>query len=284
MGTTSKPEKIQSKSVADSIIEHLDKKKSIILIDGSEGDSDLARGGYSYSFDDKTNILTVVVENLSPSEKISVHKSLVKAHNDEHLFWKASKSELISKYKAYSSSNENAQILIFFKKILKPDDYNALKTSLYMESLAKQGMSIHSFKMGIRERFGLRGANISNLCSANYFEEVFMPLYNDTSQEEFYKYYELAVGEKAIALFVNSGMTVNKIKTEVGLMLEKAKKYRLKEFKIHGKGKINVNNINKFVKSIVPNKDGFIPVKLYEDDKLKVIEYNVVVFNNTESE
>ena len=77
--------------------------------------------------------------------------------------------------------------------------------SLFLRSELKRNRNVSGYKNDIREQFGERGANIANLCTAGYFENEFMPLYA-LSHEEFKEYYELAVKEKARALFVHAYM------------------------------------------------------------------------------
>lgn len=260
----------------DKVKKWLSNPSTLIIID-SDDTSDTARSGSPYSYDRKNGILRIYTTNIDDldSDLKEVFLSVIRTtHEEGYLIYKESKVDEINSYKEYvNSKNNNNVILTFFKDIIPLDDYFALKTSLYIEYLAKKGINIFYHKKDLRDRFGKRGANIANLCSANYFRDVFMPLYNDGGKDSFKEYYELAVAKSAIALFVNAHMDVSEIKFEVDDMVAKAIKYGLEDFHVHGKGYKNVSNIKDFVNKINPSEDGYIARKEYEDLENNVIDF-----------
>lgn len=164
--------------------------------------------------------------------------------NEGQVIIKKGSDKKLESYTRYSHLNKDKGIIEFFKDILTKDDFDALKASLFMRSeMPKMNNSVNSLKSDIRDRFGDRGANIANLCSANYFENEFIPLFNESTREQFEEYYALAVGKKARALFVHSEMGVGDIEREFNGMLAKGLRYHMANFRIHGMGKVNVDNI-----------------------------------------
>lgn len=258
---------------AKKIKEYLSKEGVIIIID-SDPNSDSARMGTPYTYEQKRGVLKIITPNLEDFDgKELILEAIRETHKLGHLIYKESKISDIKSYKDYVSSKSNNDILKFFDGIIPLDDFFALKTSLFIEYLDGKGVNIYYHKKDLRDRFGPRGTNIANLCSANYFRDVFKPLYNESSKKDFEAYYELAVGKRAIALFVNSHMNVDGIHDEVSKMVSKAVNYGLDDFHVHGKGTINVANIKQFVKQIDSEIDGYIAIKEYEDKKLNVIEF-----------
>ena len=259
--------------------EWLHDPNTLILLDSSP-DSDTARMGSPFSYDRERGLLNIFYSNIDLLDEDIKNELLYcirETHNSGYLINKESKLSEINSYKEYFESKDNNDILTFFKNIIPLDDYFALKTSLYIEYLAAKGINIYYHKKDLRDRYGKRGANIANLCSANYFRDVFMPLYNENPKDVFVDYYDLAVDKSAIALFVNHHMGVGDISEEVRKMVDKAKKYGLDNFNIHGKGFDNVSNINKFVKNVNPSEDGFVAKKEYEDPKNNIIVFVIAL-------
>lgn len=279
-GSVKKKPKI-SKNISlgiKKILEYIDKEGVLVIID-SNPNSDSANMGTPYTYEKARGILTIITPNivdLSKADKDALFEVIRSIHEDGYLIYKESKIEDIKSYKDYVTSKDNNDILKFFEGKIPYEDYFALKTSLFIEYLANvKGINIYSHKKDLRERFGPRGTNIANLCSANYFRDVFMPLYNECTEKEFREYYELAVGIRAVALFVNAHMSVEDISSEVNKMVDKAIRYGLDEFHIHGKGDLNVDNIKKFVANIDPEESDFIAYKenIENSKELKVIEF-----------
>jgi hypothetical protein len=238
-----------------------------------------AQLGTEYSYDPDLKFLRIITSVLEQKDKPFLLEIIRLIHDADNLIWKASKQEVLNSFKEYSSHNEDSTTLEFFSKILSADDFSALKLSLYLRSqlAVHKNKDIRVYKEDIRDRFGERGNNIANLCTAGYFEMEFMPLYNEVTEEEFYKYYEIAVGKRARALFVNSGMDVADIEKAFEETLAKAIRYYMSEFRIHGKGNVNVSNIKKFFSSKPATEARYIIQKAYDDPKLAAIEYAIKI-------
>lgn len=263
----------KSFKAADRIYEIACRKGvTIVLLD--DEDSDLVKIDQTYTFEAKNKILKVNVLALEKINKNILLELYRRVFNTGEVLFKASKEPVLNSYNHYSAENSDKQILAFFKSIIPPNDYQALKLSLFLRFESNKGYNISSFKTDIRERFGDRGANIANLCSAGYFEG-FMQLYNEVPETEFLEYYQMVVGEKARALFVHSSMDSDDIEKRVNEMVNKAIKYHMDDFRIHGKGQVNFENLKNFVASRSPKDDGYIIKRVYENLNIPAVEYMV---------
>ena len=176
--------------------------------------------------------ITVYLNKLSYKEKSILEKHLKKCFNQDQLkFIESEKVDLIERLLNYNKEDDGSTLL-FFKDILTPFDLNVLRDSLFLRNEFINGRNISSLKRDILMAYGERGNIISNLCSAGYFEEVMIPLYN-SSQKEYYSFYDLAVDRAVKAFFVNSGMTVSKITQEIERRVASAHSSGLKSINIH---------------------------------------------------
>ncbi len=255
------------------IEEYLRKEDVTILLD-EDGSSQAAKDGFSLSYDKGSKILTIVVFDIEENKQ-AAYKVIRKIFDADGLIWKNSKKEALDLYKSYASNNNDQNILQFFEDILSHNDFAALKMALFIRAQDKAGKSVHVYKKDIMERFSDRGANIANLCSAGYFEE-FKELYNQVSDEEFWRYYDMVVGAKARALFVHFGMGEHEIETAVDKMVAKATRFHMGDFRVHGKGQKNVSNLQRFVSSRT-HEEGYIVKKVFEDLKIPAVEYIVEI-------
>lgn len=257
-------------------IKNISEKKGVTIILDYNENSDLVQIDSLYSYDSKNKILKIFAPELGKKNKELLFKLIRKTFNEGGLIWKSTKSEALNSYNDYTTHNKDQKILDFFRPILNNNDFSALKMSLFLRVQSEMGKDINMYKAEIRNKFDDRGANIANLCSAGYFENEFEKLYMTVPKTEFHEYYEMVVGAKARALFVNVHMTVNQIEKEVNEMVEKAIKYHMDDFRLHGKGKTNVTRIEKFVK-LRTDKDGYKIEKVYDDPKLSAVEYLVKI-------
>ena len=135
----------------------------------------------------------------------------------------------------------------------------ALEASLFLRKKFLENQEVRHLKQDIRIRFGDRGNHIANLCTAGYFENFFMPLYN-SSKEDFEKIYEVVVSKSAMAIFVHNQMNDTEIVKKITERLEISKKYGLKFLYIHGIGERNIATIRRCLEE---NKELF---KFYDKD------------------
>lgn len=270
--------------VSIETIEKLIDKKGITIILDFQDDLILTKVDSIFSYNEKSKILNILVSKLEDANKALLIKIIRKVHETDGLILKQSKDDELISYSNYiSDSGEDKKILDFFINKLPNDDYFALKMSLFLRNQAKSEKNIFPYKMDIRDKFGDRGVNIANLCSAGYFEE-FISFYKAVSKETFDNYYEMVVGARARALFVNFTMNVAEIEKQINIMVEKAINYHMPDFRVHGKGKNNVSNINEFIKSR-NGKEGYtihkVNNQIYDNPALLVVEYIFTIKRET---
>ncbi len=199
-----------------------------------------------FKIDNVTKTVTVFINSLSAKELATFEKAIRIAFAKDLVYLiEESKVNLLERLYKFNDKESN-QILTFFKPILSRFDWEALRDSLFLRSEFNNHGNINGLKTDLFTRYGERGNTISNLCTAGYFEETMIPLFN-FSKDEFWEYYDIAIDRGITALFVNNTMTVEKIQSEIKHRLKSAKAYGLKYIHIHGIGKKNIANIRKCI-------------------------------------
>lgn len=247
-----------------------------IFIDG-DPNSENALIGTPYTWYNKDRILTIILANLKGKDQDKLLPIIKGVFEETGLLLKDTQEEVLETYSAYLEKNPYQEILDFFKGKIPHDDLSALKMSLFMRSEKDSGANISNYKNDIRDRFGARGIYIANLCNAGYFENEFIPLYKNNTPVQFFRKYEIFVGEKARALFVHSGMTAGIIEDYFDSMVGKVLKYRLSDFRIHGFGNQNVHIIQNFLNNRISKEDENFEIVLKDEKTIPpAIEYDVI--------
>jgi hypothetical protein len=83
------------------------------------------------------------------------------------------------RFDKYEKNNPDKTMLKFFKDKIPKEDFEALRVSLFIRALYKDNENIFQVKKDVIKKFGERGKNITNLCSAGYFENFIKPLYEE---------------------------------------------------------------------------------------------------------
>lgn len=202
-------------------------------------------------FNERNGLLTINRARI-PEEKWKEIKPLIKGEvKDQGALILAKKSkERIEDIELKERTGNEQSILSYFKSKIPPDDYTALRASLYLKQRFEEGASrdeITQLKTDIIKRYSQRGRNISDLCSAGYFtliknlnEEIKR---SGGSKEDFYKAYNFIVEEGALTIFVSEGHTDEQIKREIENKIRRNKHYGLHFLFIHGIGRSNVEKI-----------------------------------------
>lgn len=202
----------------------------------------------------KENKLVFNGENISV-ERMEKLKPIIKEYIQEgNMLLKTDTSEKLKKVELYNKKDnkDDKRILEFFKDIIPSKDLEALEISLFLREGFKNGYDIKEMKRDIRKKFGDRGNNISNLCTAGYFETFISKLHNETLKEEFNELYEQIVSNYILAVFVNEQMSVFQITEEIKKKINASLRYGFKFVDVHG---IGTQNINKIMSCIENNKD-----------------------------
>lgn len=224
----------------------------------------------NHHVDSEKKIITIYLDKLSPKELRVLEKHTLSYFGEEKLkFTEKEKVALVDKLYKYDNKSDELT-LKFFKNILSKNDFLVLRESLFLREDYINGNNISNLKHDIILKYGERGNIIANLCTAGYFEEVMMPLFN-SSQQEFYDYYDIAVDRGVKAFFVNARMSIETIRDEIKRRLISAKSYGIPSIHIHGIGQKNIKNIKTCLEK-EKEKITFVDKKIYEKDNVIIVE------------
>ncbi|MEK6926981.1 MAG: hypothetical protein AABX11_00970 [Nanoarchaeota archaeon] len=223
-----------------------------------------------YFYDKNEGRLDIFLDGLSIDKREKIKEIVKENISAGNTFLERNTSKLLYRLNDFKNKKEYNSILEFFKNIISITDYEALETSLFLRHIFICGGEVSKFKRDIRERFGERGKNIANLCTAGYFEEFLIPLYN-SSKERFSELYELTVSKSPFAIFVHASMNESEIMAELTSKLEISKKYGLKFIHIHGISERNVRKVKEIIKNQKQYFD-FFEKEIYEKDNIIIVE------------
>ncbi len=168
-------------------------------------------------------------------------------------------NKLLEDFTKSDSEKRNKKILAFLRNKIPPEDVKALRASLYLRKLHEERTNrelIAKVKSDIIQKYGERGGNIANLCTAGYFESTIIPLYETMAkeagfkQEKFITRYDAIVLQVPFAVFVSGQHTEASLKSEVLSKIETNKKYGIHKLNIHAIGIRNSSKIKKVIKEI----------------------------------
>ena len=151
----------------------------------------------AYHHDEDKKELILNYDRVSPEAKRFLDELQKAEFEKGGIYDSETKRELDSLYNYKKSSDDDNRILAFFKPVIPKEDYQALEVSLYLKKNFGEYKSenVKKIKDDIRRRFGDRGNNISNLCTAGYFHDFFRKLYESSSKEKFKELYEVIVSK-----------------------------------------------------------------------------------------
>lgn len=205
-----------------------------------------------YNEGEKT--LQLNLEKLDSEESSKFKKALKSAVVDEDQILLENKaSQLIEDFKEKDATSQNQKVLNFFQNKILPKDYEALRASLYLRSKYDEGVDVYQLKTDIITKYGERGKNISNMCTAGYFEKWLIPLYKEMEQspdfsiDKFQFTYDIIVKESAFAVFVHRDMRGEKVKATILGKIHTNLEYGIKFVTIHGIGKENKKKIKETI-------------------------------------
>lgn len=231
-----------------------DKLQSILKVDISSLKKIIVGVGGDINSNNKkyevhNNILVINSNQLNKGES-QIVKQLMRDYVDQgNLLLEQESLKLLEEVKEIERKGDNKTILEFFKGKIPQTDQEILRASFVIKELHEMHKDVKGLKWDIIQRYGKRGSNISNLCTAGYFETVIKPLYEamassqDFSQEKFLERYEVIVMQYPFAVFVSSRMSKAETKTEIVNKIKLNKGYGIRQMNVHGIGKENVIKI-----------------------------------------
>ncbi|MEP7374786.1 MAG: hypothetical protein ABI675_15425 [Chitinophagaceae bacterium] len=230
----------------DAIIRHAATRGVNILIDADDI-SEAFQLGKKFDFNAETKQLVIVTSQLD-DEELNQLIPIIKTYFEKHtLILTSEQEEILQEYRAYSDINPFQESLDFFEGKIPPRDLDALKMSYFMRVKKDGGGEIDDIKQQIRGRFGPRGAYISNLCNAGFYEDMFKSKALKLSGDKFEDFYELRVGKELCALFVHSGLTINTLRDSFQEKVELCQLNGVSRFRVLGFGRRNIDLISDFL-------------------------------------
>lgn len=174
-----------------------------------------------------------------------------------------------------ATTKPDAELLNYFRNKIPEEDIAILRAALTVRNLFNKSQPVDNYLSDIRYKYGQHGANIANLCSADYFESQIKPMYEELSKrpnftpEMFLGNYQILVDSAPFAVFVSRTDSVQELLLQVIQKLEFNKMYGLKKLNIHGIGHENVKKIEELVEHKSLNT-------FYTDQPSVLIEGNVI--------
>jgi hypothetical protein len=171
------------------------------------------------------NQYIIDVSKLSQNEYQEISNISKEYIENGNLLLEKKSSDLLKELYIFKQTQNST--LEFFRDIIPQTDLQALSASMFIREKFRNDEQIKDLKRDIIMRFGDRGRNISNLCSAGYFEEFLIPLYN-SDKDKFFEIYEDLIKNSMLAVFVSSRMNADDIPTEIEKKILISKKYGFK--------------------------------------------------------
>ena len=210
--------------------------------------------------DDKGDVL-IDLGDLNDNQLKKLNELLLEMHNEGSDFLRKDLAEYSNQIDRFKPSLKDEEILKELEGKIPPLDYEALKVSLVLRYLYVRKKDINKLKLDILKKFGERGGNISNLCSAGYFERFIIPMFKsltsyfkDDAKDMFDNIYELIVGTQLLAVFVNRDMNAEKLNSLIRERYDQARKYGFdilsQYLYIHAIGRENVKTVEAWLTRI----------------------------------
>ncbi len=197
----------------------------------------------------------------------------------EALLLEEGDKKTLDEFSGVDRKKENRELIDFFRGKIAASDLEALRAGLYIREVFDRGEPAWNLKSSVIQKYGKRGANIVNLCTAGYFTSYIKPLYkrmfsqSNFSPEEFNKIYDEIVTQYPFAVFVGQRMSEKELEAEVKSKMEMNKKYGINQLNLHGIGEDNVSKIQRLLErlrdrftspyKIVSSGDIFISVTIF---------------------
>jgi hypothetical protein len=240
----------------------LDKLKTLVHIDVSKLEKfeihliHIDTGSNNKNIEIKDNVVTVNTQTITGKEKELVSDILKLGVEEGQIVIDEDSKKLLKEVKSIEEKGENKTVLEFFKGKIPATDHEILRAAYIIKQIYEMHSPVNKLRNDLLYRYGKRGINISNLCTAGYFTTLIKPLYEemaalpDFSLEKFQERYNVLVEQYPFAVFVSSRDEYQTVKTEILNKIERNKKYGIKRLNIHGIGRSNVTKIQEVLHEI----------------------------------
>ncbi len=163
--------------------------------------------------------------------------------------------KIINEVSESIKKKSNDEIIQFFSGKIPAEDLVILISSLYIRDKFQRDKSdeVGILRKQLAESYGKKAFVISNLCTASYFEDFLMPLYNEMAKqkdftiEKFKKSYRKLIDDFPVAIFINAYMTKKGVEEKIRGKIKENKMFSIPYLNIHGIGQENIKNIQKVI-------------------------------------
>jgi|GEM_PF-840889 len=196
-------------------------------------------------------VVQINLNGLTGDQKESLSLLIKKSFDgNDALLLEENADSTVSDFNEVQQRSEDT--LNYFKGKLPKQDLIILRAALFIKILHEDGQPVGKLKSDLVQRYGERAKNITNLCTAGYFDSLIKPLYEELSQKDnftlqnFLEKYDILVSQYPFAVFVCHGMSIQEIKTIILEKIEINKKYGVnaKFIRVHGIGQENMKKIS----------------------------------------
>ena len=205
---------------------------------------------------DNSKHLTINITQLDQSGQDKLKNILNELKEDGYTLLEDKSNKRLADIVTEEQTDTSKKFLDFFRDKISPQDLEIVRGALYVKTLFDKGeRNLDVLKADIRQKYGQRGNNIVNLCSAKYFESYLIPYYEHLSKTEVDKqeisrkfvglFNTLAV-ELPFTVFVYHHMTAEEVLKQIASKFE----YGAEFVNIHGIGVHNVSTIKEVVEEI----------------------------------
>lgn len=186
------------------------------------------------------NLLVVNLAQSSSREQAAALKLLAEHFKRGNvLFVDDESKKLADNVQAAENRPVEGGIVKFFEPVLRPKDWQVLRTGLYISYLVGQGLPTKEIRESVIANHGTRGKNLLNLASSGHFESHIKPLYQemakapDFTQDKFYEEFETILREMPFAFFVHSAVSAAELTDIINKKIALAQAYSVHERKIY---------------------------------------------------
>lgn len=165
-------------------------------------------------------------------------------------------NQKLADYTSKIATPGNQFVTEFFKGRLNQEDMILLQSCLYLRTVFNNGGDYSSLKSQIVEKYHGKGASVSNLCTAGYFESLIIPTFQELERnsplpnEVFQSIYADIVMNYPFAVFINQRMNEDEVEEMINKKIEANRKNGSMKLNIHGIGEKNIEVIFKILVKI----------------------------------
>jgi hypothetical protein len=233
--------------------------------------------GNKLTVDKNSGSVILNPSKFNPQEISEFSKLLPQAIDDDFVFAESDIERFLLDFKEKEKSPGFIKAISFLCPFIPEEDINIWRASIYLRNCFDEPDHdkeyIKHLKRQIIDKYGDKGRNIANLCSAGYLESFLIPLYDslksDSENEESAKNkfkikYQSIVRDLPFTVFVSSKISQKELDEEIQRKMQSGTSF----IDLHGIGKTNVQAVRKAIEHI----EGKVAIKK------SIKEENTIIF------